>query len=96
MMISLMMIILFAEWLTGEKCLGVQRFSPSQISDTPRAGFQSAQNLSSDYDEWSCAVVITTTLLYHKRVANVEDECHKSQRKNKIGEKKFCHFIHKA
>ena len=50
-MISLMMIIFFAEWLTGEKCLGVQRFSPSQISDTPRAGFQSAQNLSSDYDE---------------------------------------------
>ena len=41
----------FAEWLTGEKCLGVQRFSPSQISDTPRAGFQSAQNLSSDYHE---------------------------------------------
>ena len=28
MMISLMMIIFFAEWLTGEKCLGVQRFSP--------------------------------------------------------------------
>ena len=28
-----------------------QRFSPSQISDTPRAGFEIAQNLSSDFVE---------------------------------------------
>ena len=39
-----------------------QRSSPSQISDTPRAGFESAHKLSSGFDEWSCAVVITTTL----------------------------------
>ena len=38
-----------------------QRSSPSQISDTPRAGFESAHKLSSGFDEWSCAVVITTT-----------------------------------
>ena len=38
-----------------------QRPSPSRISDTPRAGFEPAQNLSSGFDEWSCAVVITTT-----------------------------------
>ena len=38
-----------------------QRSSPSQISDTPRAGFEPAQNLSSGFDEWSCVVVITTT-----------------------------------
>ena len=38
-----------------------QRSSPSRISDTPRAGFETAQNLSSGLVEWSCAVVITTT-----------------------------------
>ena len=38
-----------------------QRSSPSRISDTPRAGFEPAQNLSSGFDEWSCSVVITTT-----------------------------------
>ena len=38
-----------------------QRSSPSRISDTPRAGFEPAQNLSSDFVDWSCAVVITTT-----------------------------------
>ena len=32
-----------------------QRFSPS------RAGFEPAQNMSSGFDEWSRAVVITTT-----------------------------------
>ena len=37
-----------------------QRSSPSWISDTSRAGFEPAQNLSSGFDEWSCAVVITT------------------------------------
>ena len=38
-----------------------QRFSPSWISDTSRAGFEPAQNLNSGFVEWSCAVVITTT-----------------------------------
>ena len=38
-----------------------QRSSPSRVSDTPRAGFQLAQNLSSGFVEWSCAVVIPTT-----------------------------------
>ena len=59
--------IVFVVWLTDERrslfssrdhC---QRPSPSRISDTPRAGFEPAQNLSSGFDEWSCAVVITTT-----------------------------------
>ena len=40
-----------------------QRSSPSRISNTPRAGFEPAQNLSSGLVEWSCAVVITTTPL---------------------------------
>ena len=38
-----------------------QRSSPSPISDTQRAGFEPAQNLSLGYDKWDCAVVITTT-----------------------------------
>ena len=42
-----------------------QRSSPSQISGTPRAGFEPAQNLSSGLVEWSCAVVITTTPRCH-------------------------------
>ena len=37
-----------------------QRSSPPWISDTLRAGYEPAQNLSSGFDEWSCAVVITT------------------------------------
>ena len=39
-----------------------QRSSSSWISDTLRAGFEHAQSLSSNVFEWSCAVVITTTL----------------------------------
>ena len=42
-----------------------QRFSPSRISDTPRAGFELAQNMSSGLIEWSCAVVITITQQRH-------------------------------
>ena len=42
-----------------------QRSLPSRISDTPRAGFEPAQNLSSGFVEWNCAVVITTTLRLH-------------------------------
>ena len=38
-----------------------QKFSPSRISDTPRTGFELAQNLNSGFVEWSCAVVTTTT-----------------------------------
>ena len=38
-----------------------QRSLPLPICDTPWAGFEPAQNLSSGLFEWSCAVVITTT-----------------------------------
>ena len=37
------------------------RFSPSQTSDKPQAGYEPAQNLSSGFAEWGYAVVITTT-----------------------------------
>ena len=42
-----------------------QRSSPSQISDMPRAGFEPAQNLSSDLVARGCAEVITTTPRRH-------------------------------
>ena len=42
-----------------------QRFSPSRISDMPRAGLEPAQNLSSGFVEWSFTVVITTTPLHY-------------------------------
>ena len=38
-----------------------QRSSPSRISNTQLAGFETAQNLSSGFVKWSWAVVITTT-----------------------------------
>ena len=42
-----------------------QRSSPLWISDTPRARFEPAQSLSWSFVEWSCIVVITTTLWRH-------------------------------
>ena len=42
-----------------------QRPSTSQISDTPWAEFKPARRLSSGLVEWSCAVVVTTTLQRH-------------------------------
>ena len=38
-----------------------QRSLPLRISDTPRAGFEPAQNLSLGLVEWCYAVAITTT-----------------------------------
>ena len=35
-----------------------QRFLPLRISDTPQAGFEPVQNLSSGLVEWGCALVI--------------------------------------
>ena len=63
--------IVFVVWLTDERRSLIssrdhcQRSPPLRISDTPRTGFEPAQNLSSSFDEWSCAVVLTTTLLIH-------------------------------
>ena len=42
-----------------------QRFSPSAISETPGAKFEPAQNMSSDFFEESCAVLITTKPWHH-------------------------------
>ena len=46
-----------------------QKSSPSRISDTPRARFETTQNLSSGLVKWSCAVVITNTQRRHKILA---------------------------
>ena len=46
-----------------------QKSSPSWISDTPRAGFEPAQNLTSGLVEWSCAVVI----LHHSATQQLQD-----------------------
>ena len=50
------MIMMISTW---DHC---QRSLPSRISDTPQAGFEPAQNLSSGLVEWSCAVVIIKTV----------------------------------
>ena len=51
----MMVVVVFVVWLTDERCSRLissrnhcQRFLPSQISDTSQAGFELAQNLSSD------------------------------------------------
>ena len=48
-------------WPTNRVWDHCQRFSPSEISDTPRTGFEPALNLISSFFEWSFAVVITTS-----------------------------------
>ena len=66
------MMMIIVEWLTDEMRLHLifrrhhcQRFSPSQISDTPRAAFVPAQNLSSNFLEWSYVIVIAITRRCH-------------------------------
>ena len=43
-----------------------QRFSPLQITDTSRAGFEPALNLRLGFVGWGCSVVITTKPQRHK------------------------------
>ena len=68
MMMMMMMMNCFCSMVDWWKAFSLissrdhcQRSSPSRISDTLRAGFEPAQNLSSDFVDWSCAVVISTT-----------------------------------
>ena len=53
---------------SGNLC---QKFSPTQITDSAQAGFEPLQNLSSDFFEENCAVVITTTPRHHCTVLNL-------------------------
>ena len=43
-----------------------QRFLPSQTSYMPQAGFEPAQNLDSDFVQWSCAVATAAKPRRHK------------------------------
>ena len=72
MMMMMMMMNCFCGMVDRRKAFSLissrdhcQRSSPLPISDTPQAGFQPVQNLSSDLVEWSCAVVLTTTPQHH-------------------------------
>ena len=79
-MMMMMMIwwwIAIAQWLTKRSCLHlfssrdhIQRFSSSQTSNNPRAGFESAQNLTSSFVVWSWVILITSTPLHHLKLAN--------------------------
>ena len=69
--------IIYVAWLTDER--GLLALFPAgplpeiliiTISETPLAGFELAQNLSSGLNEWSCAVVINTTSRRHIEINN--------------------------
>ena len=67
MMMMMMMMNCFCGMVDRWKVLSlfpagsaVSKFSPSQISDTQQAGFESAQNLCSGFIEWIYVVVIIT------------------------------------
>ena len=46
-----------------------QKFWPSQISDTPRAGFQPAQYLNSGFTKWSCEIFHYHFLIYLRKIS---------------------------
>ena len=61
----------FVVWLTDGRYLALfsakttVRDPHHHKSDTPQVGFETAQNLSSGFVEWSCSVVLTTTPWRH-------------------------------
>ena len=68
LMMMKMMVNCFCRMVDQRKALSLiskwdhcERFSPLQISDTLRVGFEPAQNQGSDFVEWSCVVVLITT-----------------------------------
>ena len=69
-----------------------QRSSPSRISDTPQAGFEPVQNISSGLVEWSCVVVVTTTQRRHTTYGgcNFEISQNKFFTKPKISKQNLC------
>ena len=67
-----------------------QRSSPSRISDTPRAGFEPAQNLSSGFVERSYAAAITTT---HGKIRCSVDSSADLQNVHEEVVNKNCFFI---
>ena len=72
-----------------------QRFSPLQISNMLPAGFEPAQNLSSGFVEWSCAVVITTAPR-HQTKMDFKQNCYGSWKYYKAATfKSFLHLSYK-
>ena len=67
-----------------------QKSSPSRIFDTPQAGLEPAQNLSSGLVQWSCAVVITTTPQRHCKIS---DKCKVSASQLCNNVKRFIHLL---
>ena len=67
-----LMMICFCGWLTNKRSLilfaarTIVRDPHYQEYDISWPGFELVQNLNSGFDEWSCAVVITTTPQHHK------------------------------
>ena len=55
------MVVLWKAFSSISSRYHCQRFSPLQISDTPQAGSEPAQDLSLCFVGWSCVVVISTT-----------------------------------
>lgn len=51
-----------------------QRFSKSHNSNTQRAGFEHAHNLSSGFVKWSCAIIIIATTLFTKEEFSKQHE----------------------
>lgn len=92
----------FVEWLTNKKH-GVL-FSARVIGgglhqckslEKPQAGFESAQNLSSSFVEWSCVVVITKPQHWHcidiiGIVQNISSVCIQAKLWKHISFKVFC------
>ena len=72
MMMMMMMMNRFCDVVDRQKVFGFissrnhwRRSSTSRISNKPRAGFDPAQNRSSDFAEWGFALVITATQCCH-------------------------------
>ena len=77
MMMMMMMVNSFCGMVDRRKAFSLissrnhcQRSSPSRISDTPWAGFEPAQNLSSGFVEWSLAagtLFSDQKIYYHRK-----------------------------
>ena len=58
-LMMMMMIMMNCFWVWCQRSL------LSRMSDTPQVGFEPVQNLSSEFVEWSCAEMVTTTPRCH-------------------------------
>ena len=66
MMMMMMIMMMMIRWIDFVVCVSDERFLPTQVSDTPRAGFVPTQSLGSGLVESSCEAMINTPPRYHK------------------------------